>query len=87
MASVAAVSNEFDHAMAYSLSWLGKSELKLKPEQKASMKHVYEYKDVFMRLPTGFTKSICYEALHMLRSSVICSAVSVLWMLMWFPGQ
>ena len=63
MASAAAVPSEFDHAVAYSLSRLGKSELKLKPEQRASINHVYEGKDVFVWLPTGFGKSICYEAL------------------------
>ena len=86
MASVAAVLSEFDRAGADSLSRRGKSELKLKPEQKASIKHVYKGKDVFMRFRTGFGKNICHEALHMLRSSVICSAASVLWMLMWSPG-
>jgi len=35
----------------------------LKPEQKASIKSVYEGKDVFVWLPTGFGKSVCYEAL------------------------
>ena len=29
----------------------------------ASIQHVYHGKDVFVRLPTGFGKSICYEAL------------------------
>ena len=63
MASAAAVPSEFDHAVAYTLSRLGKSELKLKPEQRASIKHVYEGKDMFVWLPTGFGKSICCEAL------------------------
>ena len=61
--AAAAVLSEFDRAVAYNLSRLQKSELKLKPEQKASIKHVYEGKDVFVRLPTRFRKSICYEAL------------------------
>ena len=63
MASVAATISEFDRAVAYSLSRLGKSELKLKSEQKASIRHVYDGKDVFVWLPTGFGKSICYEVL------------------------
>ena len=63
MASVAAVPSQFDHSVSYSLSWLRKSELKLKPEQKASIEHIYDCKDVFMWLPTGFEKSIHYEAL------------------------
>ena len=65
MASVAAatVPSECDHVVAYSLSWLRESVLKLKPELKASIKHIDEGKDVLVRLPTGFGKSICYEAL------------------------
>ena len=37
--------------------------MELKPEQKASVRHVYEGKDVFVWLPTGFRKRICYEVL------------------------
>lgn len=52
-------------AVAYigSLIWLGKSILVLKLQQKASTRHVYEGKDVFVWLPTAFRKIICYEAL------------------------
>jgi len=32
----------------------------LKPEQKVSIKSVYEGKDVFVCLSTGFGKSVCY---------------------------
>ena len=35
----------------------------LKPEQRASIKAVYEGKDTFVWLPIGFGKSVCYEAL------------------------
>ena len=35
----------------------------LKPEQRASIKAVYEEKDISVWLPTGFGKSVCYEAL------------------------
>ena len=58
-----AVTSEFDCAVAYSLSWLEKLDLELKPEQKESIRHIYKGKDVFVWLPTGFRKSICYEAL------------------------
>lgn len=52
-------------AVAYigSLIWLGKSILVLKLQQKASTRHVYEGKDVFVWLSTAFRKIICYEAL------------------------
>ena len=33
------------------------------PEQVAAVRAAYEGKDVFVRLPTGFAKSLCYEAL------------------------
>ena len=35
----------------------------LKPQQQESVKSVYEGKDVFLWLPTGFGKSLCYEVL------------------------
>ena len=35
----------------------------LKPEQKACVKSIYEGKDIFLWLPTGFGKSICYKVL------------------------
>ena len=34
-----------------------------KPEQVAAIQSVYDGKDVFVWLPTGFGKSFCYEAL------------------------
>ena len=45
----------FDRAVAYALGKLKRHELQIR--------HVYEGKDVFLWLPTGFGKSICYEAL------------------------
>ena len=35
----------------------------LKPEQKACIDFIYQGRDVFLWLPTGFGKSICYEVL------------------------
>ena len=37
--------------------------LKLKPEQLQAIRHVYDGKDGFLWLPTGFGKSVCYETL------------------------
>ena len=34
-----------------------------KPQQRASVRYVYEGKDVFLWLPTGFGKPLCYEVL------------------------
>ena len=53
----------FDSALSYALQRLGTPLLKPKPEQVASIKCVYERRDVFVWLPTGFGKSLCYEAL------------------------
>ena len=37
--------------------------MSLKPEQKECIKFIFDGKDVFVCLPTGFGKSICYEVL------------------------
>jgi len=75
----------FDEAMS----------LKLKPEQLQAIRHVYDGKDGFLWIPTGFGKLVCYKTLpflfdHMERSSTSCSSanssivlvVSPLWSLM-----
>ena len=54
----------FDRAVAYALGKLKRHELQLKKEQLQAIRHMYEGKDVFLWLPTGFGKSICYEALR-----------------------
>lgn len=50
-------------SIARALVHIGCSSISLKDEQKACIKSVYEGKDVFVWLPTGFGKSICYEVL------------------------
>jgi ATP-dependent DNA helicase RecQ len=57
------MANEFDLAISYALERVGCPSLTLKPEQRASIKAVYDGKDVFLWLPTGFGKSICYTTL------------------------
>ncbi len=42
---------------------LGKPHLILKDEQRRSMQAVFDGRDVFVCLPTGFGKSLCYQAL------------------------
>ena len=42
---------------------VGYSSMSLKPEQKECIKCIFDGKDVFVWLPTGFGKSICYEVL------------------------
>ena len=54
---------ELDCALSYALQRLGTPDMSLKPEQVASISAIYKGKDVFVWLPTGFGKSVCYEVL------------------------
>lgn len=54
---------DLDSALSYALQRLGYQAMMLKPQQRESVKCMYEGKDVFLWLPTGFGKSICYEVL------------------------
>ena len=49
--------------LSYALSCLKKEGLKLKKEQVEAIALVSSGKDVFLWLPTGFGKSICYQSL------------------------
>lgn len=60
---MALVRGSFVNAVSYALAQLGKSHLDLKNEQERSIHAIYSGKDVFMFLPTGFGKSICYQVL------------------------
>ena len=53
----------FTRALSYALSKLGKPGLVLKEEQKQAIAAVYRGRDVFVWLPTGFGKSVCFQAL------------------------
>jgi len=52
-----------DRSILYALERLGCASVTLKDEQTACVKAIYEGKDVFLWLPTGFGKSVCYEIL------------------------
>ena len=58
-----ASSKDFASCVSYALSCLKKEDLVLKPEQSAALEFVFKGKDVFIWFPTGFGKSICYQAL------------------------
>ena len=45
------------------LEKLGLTSVSLKKEQRAAIKAVYEGTDVFVYLPTGYGKSLCYQTL------------------------
>ena len=53
----------FDRGLSYALKRLSTPNMTLKAEQVASISAVCNGKDVFMWLPTGFGKSVCYEVL------------------------
>ena len=53
----------FDEVVTYALRAVGKECIVLKTEQLEAIRHIYDGKDVFLWLPTGFGKSICYETL------------------------
>ena len=55
--------DDFDEALSYALGAIRKKELCPKDEQELAIRHLYEGYDVFLWLPTGFGKSICFECL------------------------
>ena len=59
-------SHNFADGVNYALSKLGMSHLELKSQQKQAIVAVYEGKDVFVFLPTGFGKSVCFQVLPFL---------------------
>ena len=60
---MASSSNTFSSALSYALERLGMPNLTLKEEQRKSLEAVYQGSSVLVWLPTGFNKSICYQAL------------------------
>ena len=56
----------FIEAVSYSLASLGMPGLDLKEEQELAIRAVYDKKDVFVWLPTGFGKSVCFQTLPFL---------------------
>ena len=60
---MAGKSEDFDKALKFALCCIGKGDFMLKAEQLDAIKCIYDGKDVFLWLSTGFGKSICYETL------------------------
>ena len=77
----------FDGAIEQALRCVGCPNLALKPEQivRQSVRHVYEGKDVFVWLPTGFDKCYamkCYQFILDVKrgtddGAVICSQTAL----------
>ena len=47
-------------ALEYVLRLVGRPQMKLKEEQRAAIKVILSGKDVFLWLPTGYGKSVCF---------------------------
>ena len=52
-----------DRSISIALQRVGCPAISLKSEQRSCVESLYEGKDVFLWLPTGFGKSLCYEVL------------------------
>ena len=63
---MACTTSDFNSALSYALQRLGTPDLEPKPEQIAAMQSIYKRRDVFVWLPTGFGKYLCYETLPFL---------------------
>ena len=60
---LASSSDTFFSALSYALEQLSTPNLTLKEEQRKSLEAVHQGNSEFVWLPTGFGKSICYQAL------------------------
>ena len=62
----ASVEAQFSSSLSYALSCLKCKDMKLKDKQVEAMQAVYDGDDVFLWLPTGCGKSVCYQAIPFL---------------------
>ena len=58
--------SDFQAAVAYAISSLQHDRLTLIDKQMEAVKMLYEGQDVFLWVPTGYGKSICYQMLPFL---------------------
>ena len=62
-ASLGSSAKDFAACVSYALTCLKKEDLVLKPEQSEALEFIFQGKDVFVWFPTGYGKSVCYQAL------------------------
>lgn len=60
------MANNFELSLSYALSCLQLEGLEVKDKQKEAIRAIYDGKDVFLWLPTGYGKSLCYQCLPFL---------------------
>ena len=75
--------DEYSQGVSYpTLSCIGQPDIALKCEQLVGIRFLYERKDVFLWLPTGFWKSTCYEMLPFIfdfkSGGKLCSVVLII---------
>ena len=56
----------FDGAVQHAKACIGRDDLVLKSKQLEALKALYQGKDCFVWLPTGYGKSLCYQLLPFL---------------------
>ena len=61
--------------MVYALSCLGQQDIVLKEKQSEAIKSIYEGKDVFTWLPTGYRKSRYQLLLFLFEGHGVCAAI------------
>ena len=63
MMATCSTDKNFSAGLLYALKKLGRPNISLKKEQIMSVEAIYNGKDVFVWLPTGFGKSLCFQVL------------------------
>lgn len=63
MAECCSSTASFPDALAYALAQLSLSHISVKDEQRSAIRAIYEGRDLFVCLPTGYGKSLCYQTL------------------------
>ena len=57
---------ELSECVSYTLHKLQMNDITLITEQRFAMEAIYKHQDVFVWLPTGYGKSLCYQVLPLI---------------------